>query len=122
MWARGPQAVHWKPATVTGPPAPPTGPQTAPERPVPDELVATMRSLVAEVGRLRAELDELRERPAAEPVDLDALVSRLLVELEPAITGQGRSPDPARPADLPFRAAPPVDTSGRTESWQDRTA
>jgi hypothetical protein len=69
-------------------------------------------------------VDELRDRPAAGPVDLDALVSRLLVELEPKITGRVRS-TPAGPADLPFRAASPeapVDTSAGTERWQDRTA
>lgn len=124
VWARGPQAVHWKPATVTGPPVPPTGPPTPPERSVPDELGATLRSLVTEVARLRADVDELRDRPAAEPVDLDSLVSRLLVELEPALTGRVRS-NPAGSADLPFRAASPeapADTSAGTERWQDRTA
>lgn len=121
MWVRGPQAVHWKPAPGTDPPAPPPGPQTAPDRAGPDELSATLRTLVGEVARLRADVDELRDRVAERPVDLESLVSRLLVELTPVI----RAPEPSHPtgsADLPFRAAPPMDTSARTESWQDRTA
>lgn len=122
MWARGPQAVHWKPAPATAPPAPRTGPRPVPERPLSDELTTTLHALVTEVGRLRADVDELRDRPAAAPVDLETLVSRLLVELEPAITSQRRSPDPS---DLPFRAAPPeppTDPSAGTGRWQDRTA
>lgn len=122
MWARGPQAVHWKPAPATAPPTP-SGPAAVQSGP--DELSATLRTLVSEVARLRADVDELRDRAAAGPVDLDALVSRLLVELEPAITGHRRSPNPGGSADLPFRAAPPeapTDPSAGSGRWQGRTA
>lgn len=116
--------MHWKPATVTGPPGPAAGPPPSLERPSADELGTTLRNLVSEVTRLRADLDELRDRSAGGPIDLDALVSRLLVELVPVLTARER-PNPAGSAGLPFRAAPPgasPDTSARTGSWQDRTA
>lgn len=124
MWARGPQAVHWKPAIAPGRVVPPPEPPPAPMQSGTDELGATLRSLVTEVARLRADVDELRDRPGTGPLDLDALASRLLVVLGPAIAGRMR-PDAAGSADLPFRAAPPetptVD-SAATERRQGRTA
>lgn len=101
VWARGPQAVHWKPAGPDPGLAARATPQAAAQMPAPDlpgvdEMASAIRRLVAEVAGLRQDLDAQR-----------ATVEGLMAHFPPQPTDGGDTP--SSPAPL-------------SSLWQDRTA
>ena len=142
VWARGPQAVRWKPAGAdpghapmrpglaarVTPPAP--AQMTAPDLPGVDEMASAIRRLVAEVGRLRQDLDEQRATVDSLVADITAEVRLAVSEASERALRSGAQPVASPPQPAGAGASPPQPAEGRTSSspaprsslWQDRTA